>query len=220
MVVQGGAIIQVAVFERVSPFSWGLLKPLIAAAAAFTVESVAHALRMPVGARVALVLVLGLVVYLGVLFATGLPPEERRWVYAFRLTLLVRRRRDRSKEDLFDPWNNDCESTQIQRSIGAVLKYRSHRDTEGGQTQIQWSKTTVRNVAVQEVSALLAAVGDEHVFEFWEHGDVLFYLPVAQMLKHILDQEKVRARQFGCLGWRDGESDRAGPGDPAVCLTM
>ena len=100
VVVQGGAMIQVALFERVSPFSWGLLKPLFAAAAAFTVESVAHALRIPVGARVALVLVLGLVVYLGVLFATGLPPEERRWVHAFRLTLLVRRRRDGSKERL------------------------------------------------------------------------------------------------------------------------
>jgi O-antigen/teichoic acid export membrane protein len=87
VVVQGAALIQVALLERVSPFSLALWKPLSAAAAAFAAETVVHALRIPAGVRVAVVLALGLVVYVGVLFATGLPPEERRWVHALRRRL-------------------------------------------------------------------------------------------------------------------------------------
>lgn len=87
LVVQGAALVQVALFERVSPFSLGLWKPLLAAAVAFSVESAVHALRVPPAARVALVLVLGLTAYLGALFAAGLPPEERRWVQTLRKRL-------------------------------------------------------------------------------------------------------------------------------------
>jgi O-antigen/teichoic acid export membrane protein len=90
VVVQGGATIQVALFERVSPFSRALWKPLFAGTAAFAAEAITHALRIPSGPRVALVLVVGVVTYLGVLFAVGLPAEERRWVQTLRHRLRSR----------------------------------------------------------------------------------------------------------------------------------
>ncbi len=80
VVVQGAAMAQVALLEHVSPFSRTLWKPLLAAAAAFVVETLVHGLALPTAARIVLVLVAGLAAYAGILLATGLPPEERRFV--------------------------------------------------------------------------------------------------------------------------------------------
>lgn len=98
LVVQGSALVQVALFERVSPFSLSLWKPLAAAAAAFTLESAVHALARGGAARVSSVIAVGLAVHLGVLWATGLPPEERRWVRAVRDRVWRRLGRQRERE--------------------------------------------------------------------------------------------------------------------------
>jgi O-antigen/teichoic acid export membrane protein len=84
VIVLGSALFEVLVLERVSPFSAGLWKPLAAAAAAFAAESAVHGAVGPAGLRVVAVIAVGLAVAVGMLFATGLPPEERRWVDQLR----------------------------------------------------------------------------------------------------------------------------------------
>ncbi len=84
LVVQGAALVQVAWFERVSPFSAALWKPLAAALAAFAAEWTVHRAIAPVALRVVAVVGVGLAVAAAVLFAAGLPAEERRWVDGLR----------------------------------------------------------------------------------------------------------------------------------------
>jgi O-antigen/teichoic acid export membrane protein len=79
LVVQGAMLFEMAALEGVWPFSVALWKPLVAAAAALGVESIAHAVVVPAAPRVVAVIAAGLVVYLTALFSLGLPPEEDRW---------------------------------------------------------------------------------------------------------------------------------------------
>jgi O-antigen/teichoic acid export membrane protein len=79
IVVLGSALVEVIWVEKVSPFSATLWKPLGAAAGAFAIESLVHALVGPAVLRVVLVMLSGAAAYLVILVATGLPPEERRW---------------------------------------------------------------------------------------------------------------------------------------------
>lgn len=83
-IVLGSALVEVLVLERVSPFSAALWKPLAAALAAFGAEWAVHGAIRPVGVRVMAVIGVGLAVAVAVLFATGLPPEERRWLDQLR----------------------------------------------------------------------------------------------------------------------------------------
>jgi O-antigen/teichoic acid export membrane protein len=84
VVVLGSALVEVKTVEKISPFSASLWKPLVAATAAFVVESVARALVGPIGLRIAAVVASGLAVYLVILLAAGLPIEERRWAEKLR----------------------------------------------------------------------------------------------------------------------------------------
>ncbi len=79
LVVQGAMLFEMAALEGVWPFSVALWKPLVAAAAALGVESIAHAVVVPAAPRVVAVIAAGLVVYLTALVSLGLPPEEDRW---------------------------------------------------------------------------------------------------------------------------------------------
>jgi len=77
LILQGTMVVEAAVLERVHPFSLALLKPLASAAAAFALE---HWLAGAVGdarARVAIVIVVGMLAYGLGLLALGLPHEER-----------------------------------------------------------------------------------------------------------------------------------------------
>jgi O-antigen/teichoic acid export membrane protein len=78
VILQGAMLIESAVFEHVHPFSWALVKPLVATAAALGVEALAHGTALPPAARVAVVAIAGFATYGLVLLALGLPPEERR----------------------------------------------------------------------------------------------------------------------------------------------
>ncbi len=84
LVVQGTALVQVALLERVSPFSAALWKPLAAALAAFGAEWAVHRAVGPAPLRVAAAIGAGVAVAVAVLFAAGLPAEERRWVDRLR----------------------------------------------------------------------------------------------------------------------------------------
>jgi O-antigen/teichoic acid export membrane protein len=78
LVVQGGAVIEVARWQRVHAFTPALLKPLSAAAVSLAVELLVHA-ALPAGwPRMAAVIAAGLAAYVALLVAMGLPPEERR----------------------------------------------------------------------------------------------------------------------------------------------
>jgi len=82
--------IEAWMLERVHPFTMSLVKPAAAALVAFTIEA---ALRrfLPAGpTRVTLVIVAGLVSYLGALLLFGLAPEERE--VARKLVARLRRR--------------------------------------------------------------------------------------------------------------------------------
>jgi O-antigen/teichoic acid export membrane protein len=78
VIVNGAALVEVAVIEKATPFSAALWKPLAAGGAALAVELAVHAAIGRTALRIVAVVVSGLAVYLGVLFAAGLPPEERR----------------------------------------------------------------------------------------------------------------------------------------------
>ncbi len=88
LVVQGVASIEVLAVEKVSPFNKGLWKPITAAIAAFAAECGVHEAIRPAALRVVSVLVAGLGVAVAVLFAVGLPLEERRWVDNLRIKLV------------------------------------------------------------------------------------------------------------------------------------
>ncbi len=78
LLMQALIAIQVAVLQRVHPFSTTLLKPLAAAAVTFAVE---EALRWSIGTtwvRLPVVIAVGASVYGLVLFGLGLPDEERQ----------------------------------------------------------------------------------------------------------------------------------------------
>ena len=89
LIVQGTAIIEVALWQRVHPFAPALLKPLLAGALSFAAMTVLHRVLPPGWARVTAVVAAGVLVYGGVLLALGLPPEEKR--IAERLTSRLRR---------------------------------------------------------------------------------------------------------------------------------
>jgi O-antigen/teichoic acid export membrane protein len=84
LIVQGASLVEVHAVEKISPFSASLWKPILAASAAFGVESLAHAVIGPVVLRVAVVVASGLLTYAAALLAAGLPVEERRWVGRLR----------------------------------------------------------------------------------------------------------------------------------------
>jgi O-antigen/teichoic acid export membrane protein len=88
LIVQGTAIIEVAIWQRVHPFAPALLKPLLAGALSFATMTVLHRVVPPGWVRVTAVVVAGVLVYGGVLLALGLPPEEKR--IAERLTARLR----------------------------------------------------------------------------------------------------------------------------------
>jgi len=77
---QGALTVETWVLERVHPFAPPLLKPLAGALAAFGCQAAVHALALPAGARVVLVIVVGAASYLGALLAFGLEPEEQRFL--------------------------------------------------------------------------------------------------------------------------------------------
>ena len=71
-------LIEVRMIYRVYPVSRGALKPVAAGAVALGVELLLGSRVGPIGLRIPLVIVAGLVSYLAVLIALGLAPEERR----------------------------------------------------------------------------------------------------------------------------------------------
>jgi len=75
--VQSAALVEAHVLYKVSPFSRALWKPLLAAACAMIVETIAHRSIASPSLRLVVVLASGLVVYLGALVTFGLPEEER-----------------------------------------------------------------------------------------------------------------------------------------------
>lgn len=84
VIVLGSALFEVMMLERVSPFSRALGKPIAAAVAAFAAEWLVHRVIEPTALRVLAVIAVGVAVPVAVLFAAGLPPEERRWVDQLR----------------------------------------------------------------------------------------------------------------------------------------
>jgi O-antigen/teichoic acid export membrane protein len=92
---QIGLIVQAWALERVHPFAWPLMAPMVAGAAALVPQLGARHLPLPAGARVPVVIVVGLVVYGGTLARLGLGPEERRFFQKLLPRLLGRvRQRD------------------------------------------------------------------------------------------------------------------------------
>jgi O-antigen/teichoic acid export membrane protein len=80
LVTQGAALVEVAVWQRIHPFSWALVKPLVSAALALGCMTAVH-LVIPVRwLRVSAVIAAGLAAYLGALLALGLPAEEQQLV--------------------------------------------------------------------------------------------------------------------------------------------
>lgn len=76
---------------RVFPFDRTIGKPLVAAVVTFATESVINGAVSPVGLRIPVLIVGGLVAYLGVLLALGLAPEERRLLDGALARLRARR---------------------------------------------------------------------------------------------------------------------------------
>lgn len=89
VVVLGSALIEVRAVEKISPFSASLWKPLVAAAVAFGVESLARAFIGPIVLRIVVVVVSGLAVAMAILLAAGLPVEEHRWAEKLRHRVAV-----------------------------------------------------------------------------------------------------------------------------------
>jgi O-antigen/teichoic acid export membrane protein len=90
LLMQTLIVIQVAVLQRVHPFSTALLKPLAAAAITFAVEEALHLSIGTAWVRLPATVVVGAAVYGLVLFGLGLPDEERQ---IFRRTLRALRAR-------------------------------------------------------------------------------------------------------------------------------
>jgi O-antigen/teichoic acid export membrane protein len=91
LLLQAAMVVEVAVLQRVHPFAPALLKPLLAAAPVFVVESFLRPAIAPVWARIPAVIAAGAVVYALGLLALRLPPEERR-ILARALETLRRKR--------------------------------------------------------------------------------------------------------------------------------
>jgi O-antigen/teichoic acid export membrane protein len=89
LIVTGLAIVEVAAWQRIHPFSTRLLKPLGAGLASFVVMTLIHRVLPPGWVRVTGVLVASVVSYGGLLVAMGLPPEEKRMFD--RITARLRR---------------------------------------------------------------------------------------------------------------------------------
>jgi O-antigen/teichoic acid export membrane protein len=87
IVFNGMAVLEVWLGYRVFPFDRTFVKPIVAAAATFAVESVINRVVGPVGLRIPLLIVAGLASYLGTLLALGLAPEERRLLASARARL-------------------------------------------------------------------------------------------------------------------------------------
>jgi O-antigen/teichoic acid export membrane protein len=80
IVLQGLAMVEVAIWLRVHALSAALVKPLLAGAAAFTTMTLLHR-ALPAGwPRVTAVLAVGVIGYGLLLLLLGLPPEEKRIV--------------------------------------------------------------------------------------------------------------------------------------------
>jgi O-antigen/teichoic acid export membrane protein len=80
LIVQGAAVIEVASWQRISPFGRAIWKPLLAGAVAFAAMTLLRGVLPPGWMRLAGVMVAGVICYLGLLLALGLPPEERRFL--------------------------------------------------------------------------------------------------------------------------------------------
>jgi O-antigen/teichoic acid export membrane protein len=78
--LQGVLALQAYWLERVHPFDWPLLKPFLAAGAAFAVERAVGWLSLPSAAQIAATVVAGAVVYAAVLLALRPGEEERRFL--------------------------------------------------------------------------------------------------------------------------------------------
>jgi O-antigen/teichoic acid export membrane protein len=89
LIVQGLAIIEVALWQRIHPFGAALLKPVVAGAVAFGAMTLLHAVLPHGWVRVTGVILAGTASYGGLLLAMGLPPEEKRIFQ--RLTARLRR---------------------------------------------------------------------------------------------------------------------------------
>jgi O-antigen/teichoic acid export membrane protein len=76
---------------QVFPFDRTIIKPILAAAVTFATESAINRAVSPVGLRIPLLIVGGLLAYLGTLLALGLAPEERRLLASARARFLSRR---------------------------------------------------------------------------------------------------------------------------------
>jgi len=90
LIVQGSAIIEVALWQRIHPFSVRLCKPLLAGAVAFGAMMLMHRWLPGGWLRATGVIAVGMAAYGAVLLALGLPPEEQRMVA--RLTGRLHRR--------------------------------------------------------------------------------------------------------------------------------
>ena len=78
LIVQGAAIIEVAAWQRIHPFTPALLKPVLAGAAAFAVMMLLRGV-LPLGwMRITGVMVAGLATHGALLLLLGLPPEEKK----------------------------------------------------------------------------------------------------------------------------------------------
>jgi hypothetical protein len=71
-------LVEVRVIHGIYPFGPATLKPVAAGAVALGVELLVGRHVGPIGLRIPLVIVAGLVAYLGVLLGLGLAPEEKR----------------------------------------------------------------------------------------------------------------------------------------------
>lgn len=76
--LQGALAIQVWMIERVHPFSWQLLKPLVAAAVVLAYQLLLRLTPLPVAPRIALMVVGGAAIYLAVYLLLRPAAEERQ----------------------------------------------------------------------------------------------------------------------------------------------
>ena len=91
VLINGMAVFEVWLGYRVFPFDRTVIKPLLAAAVTFAVESIINRVVAPVGLRIPVLIIGGLATYLGALLALGLAPEERRLLAGARERLRARR---------------------------------------------------------------------------------------------------------------------------------
>ena len=90
--LQGVLALQAYWFERVHPFEWALLKPFLAAGAAFGVERAVGLLALPAAAQIAATIAAGAVAYAAALLALRPGEEERRFLLGIWGRLLRRGR--------------------------------------------------------------------------------------------------------------------------------